>query len=231
MIKLNIILPVFNEKNSIEKVLQEWKKELDKEKISYKFIICEDGSTDGTKGLLLKLFKKYPLTLNQKEKRRGYGGAVIDGIKEAKSEYILCVDSDGQCDPKDFSKFWKRKNNAKVLIGWRTKRADNLQRKIFSKTFMLGFKLLFPNKIHDPSAPFVLFKKEIIKPYLNYLNFLKEGFWWGFIGTCIKNKLSIIEIPINHRERIDGNTQVYHLKKIPSIAFNNFIGLIKLRIA
>lgn len=226
---LNIILPVYNERETLEIVIKEWTKELTKHRLKYHLIICEDGSKDGTKELLKKIKKKYALILNQKDKRRGYGGAVIDGINEAQSKYILCIDSDGQCDPKDFSKFWKNQNKADVLIGWRVNRADNVQRKIFSTLFKKFFKILFPTPIHDPSAPFVLFQKKTILPHLEYLTYLKEGFWWGFIGTCVIKELNLCEYPISHRPRLKGDTQVYHPKEIPRIATTNLLGLVKLR--
>ncbi|HUQ85577.1 MAG TPA: glycosyltransferase family 2 protein [Candidatus Limnocylindrales bacterium] len=229
MYKLNIILPVYNEKDTIETVLKEWQQMLKQQKLSFSFVICEDGSTDGTKELLKKLGKKFPIILSQKQKRRGYGGAVIDGIVAAKSEYILCIDSDGQCDPKDFTKFWDKKHKAPILIGHRTNRADPLQRKLFSKAFKQLFTFLFPNNIHDPSAPFVLFKKATVHPHIPYLRFLKEGFWWGFIGMCVKKNIAVHELPINHRERLNGSTQVYKSNKIFDIALRNILGLYKLR--
>lgn len=228
---LSIILPVYNEKEIIEGVLKEWASILNKQNLKYTFIVCEDGSTDGTKELLIKLRGKYKIILNQTKERRGYGKAVIDGINGAKSKYILCIDSDGQCDPADFVKFWKNKDIADILIGWRKKRADETRRKIFSNSFKAMFYILFPINIHDPSAPFVLFKKETILPYAKYLTYLQEGFWWGFIGTCAKKHLAIKEFIINHRKRAGGKTQVYHINKIPSIALRNGIGLLKLRIS
>lgn len=229
MAQVSIILPVFNEVKTIEPVLKEWNKELNKLKISHEFVVCEDGSTDGTSNFLKKIQKKYSLILNQKLTRRGYGGAVIDGIKTAKSKYLLSIDSDGQCDAKDFIKFWGNKNKADIVIGWRTDRADAIQRKIFSFMFKTVFKFLFPNSIHDPSAPFVLYRKKIVLPYVKYFRFLKEGFWWGFIGTAVKNGLTVYELPMNHRNRLNGETVVYKTDKIPGIAFRNLIGLLKLK--
>ncbi|OGH24782.1 MAG: hypothetical protein A3B47_00315 [Candidatus Levybacteria bacterium RIFCSPLOWO2_01_FULL_39_24] len=231
MDKVSIILPIYNEKATIDSVLAEWEKELRKSKIDYIFVGCEDGSTDGTKELLEKLKKKYRLILDQKTFRRGYGVAVIDGINTSKTNYILCIDSDGQCDPEDFKKFWQQRQQADVLIGWRVKRRDPIHRKIYSQSFKTVFKLLFPTDVHDPSAPYVLFKKEIIMPYLPYLKYLKEGFWWGFVGMCMKKKLSLKEIIIHHRDRKAGNTQVYRLSKILNIARRNLTGLFRLRFA
>jgi glycosyltransferase involved in cell wall biosynthesis len=229
MDKVSIIFPVYNEKETIEHVLKEWEIEFIKQKVIYEFVVCEDGSTDGTSEFLKKIKEKYNLNLNQAKKRRGYGGAVIDGIRSAKYKYLLSIDSDGQCDPKDFTKFWKNRNKADILIGWRTIRADAIQRKLFSTLFKIVFKILFPTTIHDPSAPFVLYKKKTILPYLKYYKFLKEGFWWGFIGTAVKKNLTIYELPINHRNRLNGETVVYKANKIPSIAIRNLIGLFKIK--
>lgn len=231
MLQLSIILPIHNEKDTIESVLTEWKEILDSVLESYEFILCEDGSTDGTKDLLPKLAKKYPIQINSQTDRRGYGRAVIDGITSAKSMYILCIDSDGQCDPKDFINFWQNRDKSDVLIGWRTSRQDTAARKLFSSSFKIAFKLLFPSSIHDPSAPYVLFKKKNIIPFITYLHFLNEGFWWGFVGTCHKKHLSISELPIHHRKRLKGNTQVYKPAKITGIALRNLQGLIILRFA
>lgn len=229
-LNLEIILPVYNEKKSIEVVLKEWVKVLSRN-LEYRFIICEDGSTDGTSQLLKKLQRKYKFILDHKKGRRGYGNAVINGISLSTAEYLLCVDSDGQCDPADFMKFWKKRLPDKVLIGRRVDRQDSFQRKIFSQSFKLFFDFLFPSEISDPSAPFVLFKKNLIEPYIEDLKFLKEGFWWGFVGMCVKRKIKISDIPINHRERIDGKTNVYNTSKIPKIAANNALGLVKLKLS
>lgn len=229
---LSIVFPVYNEREHIESVIIEWKMMLNKLKLQSDFIICEDGSKDGTKELLDKIKKKYSLILSQKKYRRGYGGAVLDGIRIAEEGYLLCVDSDGQCDPADFKKLWQKRDQSQVIIGWRKERADLLQRKIFSFFFKLVMTSLFPNSIHDPSAPFVIFQKRTVMPYLSYLTYLKEGFWWGFVGMCVKKGLSISEVPINHRKRCGGGaTQVYHLNKIPKIAASNLLGLVRLRLA
>jgi len=227
---LSVILPVHNEKKTIGRVLEEWAAELKSCRLAFQIIVCEDGSTDGTKKILSKLKSKYKLTLNQVNERRGYGGAVIDGIKSAKYNYILCIDSDGQCSPKDLKKFLgEYKDN--VLIGWRTKRADSKLRIYYSKLFGVVFHLLFPTKIHDPSAPYVIFRKIQILPLIPYLRFMKEAFWWGFVATCIKKNIPIEEIPITHNKRYQGETQVYKFTKIFDVAFRNIVGLFRLKIA
>ncbi len=226
---LDIILPVHNEKETVAQVLEEWAKILKIMDISYSFIVCEDGSTDGTQTVLHNLGHIYPILLNQRIHRRGYGQAVIDGIFSSTGKYILCIDSDGQCDPNDFPKLWKQRNIETVVIGWRLTRQDTWLRKIYSKLFKILFSILFPKCPRDPSTPYVLFQKKKIFPYIRYLTFLREGFWWGFIGTCLKFSIPIKELPINHKARLKGKTQVYALRSLPLLAIRNIVGLIKLR--
>lgn len=226
---LAIILPVYNEKGAIEGVVKEWADMIKRLKVTYSFIVCEDGSTDGTKDVLRKLQAKYPLCLNQKSFRRGYGKSVTDGIVASKAQFILCIDSDGQCDPQDFPAFWNERNTHSVLIGRREKRADPWTRRIYSALFKQVFSLLFPHGPHDPSAPYVLFTKQTILPYFTDLSYLREGFWWGFVGTCLKHGIPVSELSIHHRERVAGKTRVYSVRRLPDIALRNLIGLVKLR--
>lgn len=229
MYDLNVILPVYNERQSIHKIIVDWSKELNKYNFSYHLLICEDGSSDGTQILLDKLKKTYPIILFSHKKRLGYGKAIINGIKHARSKYILCVDSDGQYDPKDFSKFWYNKDKADVIFGWRVNRSDPFYRLFFSSLFKTTFWLLFGLPVHDPSNPFSLFKKKVVVPYINYLSYLNEGFWWGFMGMCVKNKLSVFELPIQHKKRKTGTTSIFHWNVITQIGLKNLLGLIRLR--
>jgi hypothetical protein len=60
---------------------------------------------------------------------------------------------------------------------------------------------------------------------------MAEGFWWGFVGACLKQKIAITEIKIRHRERVAGSSHIYKPAKMPGIIFRNGIGLLKLRFA
>ena len=135
--KLSVIFPIYNEEKTIKRTLIEWKNILDKLSINYEMIIAEDGSTDNTKEVLNNLIikNKKKFISNIKNKKRGYADAVRSSVKIAKGKYILSVDSDGQCDPKDFIKFWKKRYllNNSVMIGHRFKRNDTKQRLMMSK--------------------------------------------------------------------------------------------------
>ena len=230
---ISICLPIFNEAKSINFVIDEWVNLMNKLSLDYKIICSEDGSTDGTKEILKEITKKNPNIINNSsDKKRGYTKAVISGIEKAETNFVLCIDSDGQCDPSDFKNFWKKKADLKknyFLIGNRVDRKDGFFRSIISKSFKIYHKILFKNDLSDPSCPYVLFKKKNFGLIKNKLHYMQEGFWWGFIACCLLNKIKILEIEINHRKRIDGDTNVYKVNKLPMIAIRNAIGLLKLR--
>ncbi len=230
---ISICLPIYNEAESISIVIQEWQDLMEKLSLDYKIICSEDGSTDGTKEIVKKLCKQNSRIIdNTTNEKRGYTKAVLSGVNASDSEYILCIDSDGQCDPADFINFWKNREKIEekfFLIGNRFNRKDGITRLIISKSFKIFHKILFKNNLSDPSCPYVFFKKEQFNLIEKKLNYTQEGFWWGFVGACILNKFQFFEIKINHRKRLKGNTNVYKLHKLPLIAIRNALGLLKLR--
>ena len=193
------------------------------------FIICEDGSTDGTVELIVEFERRYPIVKNSVPWRRGYGQAVRDGIGLSETDYVLCIDSDGQIGPDQINEVWRRRSEHHFLIGWRYSRRDRSVQLIYSRLFKLFHRLLFPNRLLDPSCPFVLGHTKLFQRVVPLSIYMKEGFWWGFVGACWKLNIPIEKIRISHRERLSSDTQVYKLAKMPEIIFRNCVGLLKLR--
>ena len=229
MKNISLVLPVFNEKKSLLYVIKSWHQFLIKQNIEHEFVICEDGSTDGTKELVQELKEKYPISDQSSKERLGYGGGVTRGINASKFEYILCIDSDGQCMPNSFMKFYNCEKEKDIIIGNRNPRRDPRLRIIYSKLLKVYHDLLFNSKITDPSCPYVFAKKNIYLELLPKLSYVKEAYWWGFIGAAIMLKKKIIEYDIEHFERYDGSSVVYKFSKMPGIIFRNLLGLMKLK--
>ena len=162
---LSIIFPIYNEESSIKETLLEWKKEIGLLKIKYEIILAEDGSTDNTKKILNDLIiedKEKKFLSNIVDNKRGYAQAILSSINIANGEFILSIDADGQCDPKDFKKFWDKKNDLhnNILIGNRESRKDKFSRLLMSKIFLIFHRVLFFSKVKDPSCPYIFCKKK-----------------------------------------------------------------------
>ena len=142
--------------------------------------------------------------------------------------YLLCLDSDGQCDPKDFWQFWEARTSADVLLGWRVHRADTFTRKLFSRFFYLIYTTVLGVKVHDPSCPYVLAKKPVILALAGEMGAMEQGYWWEFVGRTYRRGYSIKELPVNHRLRAAGVTQVYRWKKMPGIFFRHVAAIFRI---
>jgi len=225
--EVEILLPVHNEGDSIEAVIREIYTEISP-KVAMQFIICEDGSKDNTKEVLTRLEPEFPMKLMIATERKGYSRAVRDGLAALTAPYILCLDSDGQCDPKDFWKFWEAREKYDVILGWRVARADLPWRKNCSRLFFYIYQLFYHVPVHDPSCPYMLAKRAVITRLLPELGVMQQGFWWEFVARVFRRGYSILELPVQHRDRIAGVTQVYKLSKLPGIGYRHFLGLFKI---
>ena len=228
MNKLQILMPVYNEAQSIEETIKEIYDTLIG-KIDFQFIISEDGSSDGTKEILKKLKDVYPMILISDNNRKYYSKAVIDGIKKADADYLLIKDSDGQCDPKDILNFWSLKENSDLVNGYRYPRYDFAYRRFISKIFFYLYKILFNVPLRDPSFAYVFMSKKVYSKLNNFEPLMPDGFFWEFNARAKAFNFSFNEIKINHRKRSSGDTKIYTLKNLPKIAYTNGVGLLKLR--
>ena len=95
---LSIIMPVYNEKNTVVKAIEHTKK-VDIGDYKREIIVVDDGSTDGSDGLIMKIDSIKKILL---EKNRGKGGALKEGIKHATGDYVVFHDSDLEYEPADF---------------------------------------------------------------------------------------------------------------------------------
>jgi dolichol-phosphate mannosyltransferase len=224
---LEILLPVHNEAISIRRMVEELYLHISRS-VNLRLIICEDGSRDNTKEVLRGLAHTIPGRMLLSEERKGCSRAVKDGMHCVTTPYVLCLDSDGQCDPADFNKIWSARHNADIVIGWRVKRADNPVRKTVSRLFYLLYRILFRIPIHDPSCPYVLIPKRVVEHLVDEMGEMQQGFWWEFAARAHRRGYTFREIPISHRERSGGVTQVYRLNRLPAIAYSHVLALFKI---
>jgi dolichol-phosphate mannosyltransferase len=226
--ELQIVVPVYNEAGNVEEVLRELHGAM--RGLSVEIIVCEDGSTDGTAEVLRRLRGELPLKLILSPERKGYSRAVIDGLGAVTSAHALCIDGDGQCDPRDFPKFWELRDRHDVVIGYRRRQADPLFRRVISGAFRIFWRVLFWNRVKDPSCPYLLIRGEVIRTLSPRLGVLSQGFWWEFVARAGRAGFRIGEVPVGYRARKGGQTRIYHLGKLPGIALSHLAGLLKIRL-
>jgi glycosyltransferase involved in cell wall biosynthesis len=202
--KLSIIIPCFNEKNTIVQILEKIKKISFIEK---EVIIVDDSSTDGTrdviKNLKRDLFNK--IIFNEKNKGKGY--AVRTGLKEATGDLILIQDADLEYDPEDYIKLIDPfiKFNADVVYGSRFLGGSGAVRLHFfwhliANKILTIFCNIFTNlNMSDMETCYKVFKRSAIKP--DELMEDTFGFEPEITIKLAKKKLRFFEVGISYNGR------------------------------
>lgn len=169
--KLSIMIPVYNEKETILQILKKVNS-VKLKNIKKEIIIVDDFSTDGTRDILKKL-KGYKIIFH--EKNKGKGSAIRTALKYATGEIILIQDADLEYDPNDYEKLLKPilENKAKVVYGSRflAKNFKLSWRNKFHQWFYylgnnvltLAANLIYFTNLTDMETCYKVFRKEVIK--------------------------------------------------------------------
>lgn len=223
--KLSVVMPVYNEAYIIEKGVRSFYNEL-KGKIDFEMIIAEDGSTDGTKEILKRLKKELKIRVYMHDKRKGVLRASKDALKYPKYEWILLVDSDYQFDPKNLWKLLPYIKDYDVILGLKVKRKDPMHRIILSRGFNLLLRLFFKVKFRDMDTGFKLINKRVIKKVLGDVGVLSY-FTSELVIRSYYEGFRIVEVPVSHWKREGVGSNVFPIKRIPSVILEELISLYK----
>jgi glycosyltransferase involved in cell wall biosynthesis len=197
---LSVIVPVYNEQDSVENLHKEIVQVLSCKKKSYEIIFVDDGSSDNTVGNLMKLS---PVIIISLRKNFGQTAAIDAGVKKSNGDIIITMDGDGQNDPADIPLLLSKiEEGYSVVSGWRWKRKDNLSKRFVSRTANIIRKFFINDGIHDSGCTLKAYKKECFVATDLY------GEMHRFIPAMLRwQGFRIGEVKVNHRPRKFGRTK------------------------
>lgn len=170
---LLVVMPIYNEEANITEVIQQWSETLEALGIRYQIVALDDGSRDRTHPILQELEAAAPDSLCVVSKpNSGHGstcriGYSIAGFSSA--EWVLQIDSDGQCEPHHFAAFWSRREQSDCIFGVRSSRDDGLARVITSTICRLAASLICGQDLRDPNVPYRLMRTSALQQALQYI--------------------------------------------------------------
>lgn len=203
--KLSVLIPVYNEERTIEKLISRVSKVKIPE-VSLEFVVINDGSSDGTLEVLRKLEKKYKLKIVSYKKNGGKTWAIRKGIKEASGDVIVIQDGDLEYDPKDFVKMIEemKKEGVRVVYGSRRLKKDNVQYSGLS--FYLGglsltwlANILYGSGITDEPTCYKMFDAKLLKSIR--LETKRFEFCPEVTAKVCRMGNKIYEVPISYKPR------------------------------
>jgi dolichol-phosphate mannosyltransferase len=164
--ELVVVMPIYNEAANIENVVNDWQSAFQKLGIRHQMLLVNDGSTDETLAVLERMEKLQPESLEVVNKfNTGHGPSCrfgYDAAVASKAEWVLQIDSDGQCDPVYFEKFWDARKEADCVFGIRTARDDGWARTMTSRVCRWSSTLICGMDMVDPNVPYRLIRREAL---------------------------------------------------------------------
>lgn len=170
MDSLYVVMPAYNEEDNIEGVVRAWYPVLKGKSENSRLVIADNGSTDATHDILLRLKKEFPQLDILEKSGKQHGPKLIALYKYAitnGADYIFQTDSDGQTDPSEFEAFWNMRNKYNAILGHRRVRGDGKSRAFVEHIVCLLLKLYFGVNVPDANAPFRLMRSDIVNKYIN----------------------------------------------------------------
>ncbi|MBY0542235.1 MAG: polyprenol monophosphomannose synthase [Sphingobacteriaceae bacterium] len=228
-----VIIPTYNEKENIEKIIRK----VFSLSYSFELLIIDDGSPDGTATIVKKLQLEFPnqLHLEERSGKLGLGTAYIHGFKwalERNFEYIFEMDADFSHNPEDLIRLREAcVNGADVAIGSRYIKGVNVVNWPMGRVLMSYFasmyvRLITGINIQDATAGFKCYRRKVLETIpMDKIKFVGYAFQIEMKFTAIKYGFNVVEVPIIFTDRTEGTS-----KMSTRIFREAFLGVIQMKI-
>ena len=229
-----IIIPTYNEKENIERIIRKIFS-LEKE---FNILIVDDGSPDGTADIVKKLMTDFSnkLLIEERSEKSGLGTAYIHGFKWALNKeykFIFEMDADFSHNPNDLIRLYNacKNDSGDLAIGSRYVKGVNVVNWPMSRVLMSFFaskyvKFITGMPVHDSTAGFKCYKRKVLETInLDRINFVGYAFQIEMKFKSWKYKFKIIEVPVIFTDRTEGTS-----KMSGGIFFEAFFGVIQMKV-
>jgi glycosyltransferase involved in cell wall biosynthesis len=164
---LSIVIPLFNEAESLPELSAWIEKVMDENKFSYEIIFVDDGSNDNSWDVIENLAEKNNNVKGIKFQRNyGKSAGLNEGFKAATGEVVITMDADLQDSPDEIPEMRRMilEDGFEIISGWKKKRYDNtLTKNIPSKLFNAVTRRMTKIKLHDFNCGLKAYKNKVIK--------------------------------------------------------------------
>lgn len=163
---ISIVVPVFNEEESLPELLSWIKRALDPVNRSYEVILIDDGSKDGSWDIIRQLKGKYDFIHGIKFTRNyGKSAALQKGFEKAKGEVVVTMDADLQDSPEEVPEMYRliHEEDYDIISGWKKKRYDPISKTVPTKLYNAVVRVISGIKLNDFNCGLKAYKKEVVK--------------------------------------------------------------------
>jgi glycosyltransferase involved in cell wall biosynthesis len=198
---ISVVIPVYEETESLEPLFHGLKEILESLDISYEVLFINDGSRDGSEQVLDLLHdREERVKVIHLRANFGKSVALSVGFEHAEGEMIFTLDADLQDDPKEIPRFLQKMEEGYDLVsGWKFKRMDPIGKTLPSRIFNQVVAWMTGIKLHDFNCGFKCYRRDVVR------NIRLYGELHRFVPVLAKWKgFRVSEIKVEHHPRAHG---------------------------
>jgi len=201
--EISVIIPLFDESMSLEKLYSRLIGALKPLKKTYEIVFVDDGSKDGSYGILERIHSGDKNTKVIKLLRNfGKSVALAEGFRRSSGRIIITMDADLQDDPSEIKKFLTTLEKYDMVIGWRSKRKDRITKRFFSRIFNQMIRRILGTNVHDSNCGFKAFHREVLDNIELYSDLHR------YMPTLAQQRgYTVGEVSIKHNKRLYGKSK------------------------
>lgn len=199
--KLSVIIPVYNEVESIQEIV----KRVKTTGLAWEIVLVDDGSKDGTRDLLKEMDGQENVRVILHEKNQGKGAAVRTGFDAARGDVFLIQDADLEYDPRDYPTLLKPLDEGLADVVYGSRFLGGPRRVVMFwhmvANYMLTFmtNILYNTILSDMETGYKVFRRKVIDGMT--LHAKRFDFEPEFTAKVLKRKYRIFEVPITFNPR------------------------------
>lgn len=194
--KISVLIPAYNEIKTMRLIIQRVKET----NLVHEILVIDDGSTDGTRDVLMELHDQGEIRALFHEKNAGKGAALQTGIKNAEGDVIIIQDADLEYNPQEYPNLIKPIEDgiADVVYGSRflgqARRPILFWNMVANKILTFITNILYNNILSDMETGYKVFKRELVIDMPIHAR--RFDFEPEFTAKILKRKYRLYEVPI-----------------------------------
>ena len=222
MIDLSVVIPVYNEEESLPPLWDELRAVLASLALTVEVVFVDDGSRDRS-AEVIRSFREGDgrVRLVRLKANAGETAATDAGFKAARGHFVVTMDADLQNDPHDIPGLLAHLDRWDAVTGWRVNReaGDSIVRRLSSRIANRVRNAISEETIQDSGCTFRAFRRECLRGLTLYRGFHR------FIPTLLRMRgYRVLEVPVNHRPRRFGQSK-YGIGNRVFVAFADLLAV------
>jgi dolichol-phosphate mannosyltransferase len=212
-LELVVVMPVYNEEQCIRRVVESWIGVLSAQGISFRVLVLNDGSRDGT-AKALEAFSGHPQVEVINKPNSGHGPTILIGYRKAVglAQWTFQCDSDDEMPAQHFPSLWRQRDSYDALFGYRQGRQQDAGRRLISVCSRATVRCLFGSGVRDVNTPYRLMRSSWLRPIVDQIP--QTTFAPNLIisGAFSRAKARICNVPVPHEGRKTGSVSLVKWK-------------------